>query len=413
MCIRDSSKHGAKNLTPKPRSAKKVKQGGSPPLHRLIYQDLLSEIERKVYKPGDRLPSEAQLCERFQASRITVARAMETLQRQHLITRRPGSGTYVEAPPQEAALQFGLLIPELGSTEIFGPICRGMVTSAMGRSHSLSWGSFELGGDESVEAAEQLCQQYIAQRAAGVFFAPMEHRPDNMAVNCRILSALRTAKMPIVLLDRAIAPFPDHDALDCVSIDHYAAGYVLTRHLLEQGARRVIFVARPFTASSVDARFGGCRRALEQLGPQYGDVQEGVLRRLQAGEIAELSAILDECRPDALLCANDATAAATMLMLQSLGLRIPDDIRMVGVDDVRYAKFLPVPLTTLRQNCAEIGAAAMATMLDRIENPNRPARNVQVDFELVVRASCGAGLSTGKKPDPVLAPEQPRQLGHR
>jgi DNA-binding LacI/PurR family transcriptional regulator len=78
-----------------------------------------------------------------------------------------------------------------------------------------------------------------------------------------------------------------------------------------------------------------------------------------------------------------------MKTLVSLGVNIPGEIKMIGVDDVSYARFLPVPLTTLRQDCAEIGALAMATMLDRLRRPNQPVRDILVRTELVIRDSTG------------------------
>jgi GntR family transcriptional regulator, arabinose operon transcriptional repressor len=73
-----------------------------------------------------------------------------------------------------------------------------------------------------------------------------------------------------------------------------------------------------------------------------------------------------------------------------LNYQIPKDIRIVGIDDVQYANLLPVPLTTVRQPCREIGVAAVAAMLERIVSPAMPARDILLDCELVVRASCGA-----------------------
>jgi len=70
-------------------------------------------------------------------------------------------------------------------------------------------------------------------------------------------------------------------------------------------------------------------------------------------------------------------------------------VRIVGIDDVSYANLLPVPLTTVRQPCREIGGTAMATMLDRIARPHIPSRDVLLDGELVVRESCGAGGGSG------------------
>ena len=70
-------------------------------------------------------------------------------------------------------------------------------------------------------------------------------------------------------------------------------------------------------------------------------------------------------------------------------MSVPRDVRMVGIDDVKYASLLPVPLTTIHQPCAEIGAMAIGAMLDRLRHPKMPPRDVLVDFRLVVRASCG------------------------
>jgi GntR family transcriptional regulator, arabinose operon transcriptional repressor len=353
------------------------------PLHRAIYEQLLSEIQSGVYKPGERLPSEAVLCERFQASRITVARAFQTLQREHLVTRRPGSGTYVEKPARQDSLQFGLLIPDLGTTDIFEPICQGIMRSPAARFHSLTWGH-STGQEKDLErAAEQLCQQYITQKVAGVFFAPAEFTETRSDVNRTIACRLQEAGVTVVLLDRCFETYPKRSHFDLVGIDNHRAGRMLTDHLLETGARRIVFAMRPHSASTVEARLAGYRDALfsfdQRLSPSSisGNFEDPAwVRRM-----------LDRERPDAIVCANDYTAAHLMQTLISLGVRIPEDIKMVGVDDVTYAKLLPTQLTTIRQNCAEIGAVAMAVMLDRLAHPSQPVKDILIRTELVVRAS--------------------------
>ena len=90
------------------------------------------------------------------------------------------------------------------------------------------------------------------------------------------------------------------------------------------------------------------------------------------------------------------TAARLMQTLLSIGVRIPEDVRIVGMDDVKYAGLLPVPLTTIHQDCAGIGAVAMATMLERLEHPELPIRDVLVPVRLVVRRSCGAHLERSR-----------------
>jgi DNA-binding LacI/PurR family transcriptional regulator len=79
-----------------------------------------------------------------------------------------------------------------------------------------------------------------------------------------------------------------------------------------------------------------------------------------------------------------------MHSILELGYAVPDDVRLVGIDDMDYANLLPVPLTTLRQPTREIGAAAFAAMLDRVSRPETPVRDILLQTKLVVRRSCGA-----------------------
>src|SRR5215470_5620049 len=116
------------------------------PKHRQVFEALARDIHDQRWKAGDRLPSEAQLCLQFDASRITVGRAVKDLQSAGLVERRAGSGTYVKASAGGGALSFGLLIPDLGETEIFESICQGIVASPLARRHALVWGGLTSSG---------------------------------------------------------------------------------------------------------------------------------------------------------------------------------------------------------------------------------------------------------------------------
>jgi DNA-binding LacI/PurR family transcriptional regulator len=202
---------------------------------------------------------------------------------------------------------------------------------------------------------------------------------------------LAEAGIPVVLLDRDFVNYPDRSNFDLVGIDNHRAGYLLTRHLIQAGAKRIIFVMRQNSASTVDARAAGYRDALFTC---LGETRSFVFGS-DFFTPYEVRKMLERERPDGIVCANDLTAARLMHTLLSVGVRIPADIRMVGIDDVNYAQFLPTPLTTLRQNCAEIGAVAMSTMLERLCYPNHPVRDVLVRGELIVRASCGTASMRG------------------
>ena len=358
-------------------------------LHRAIYEQLAREITGGGYRPGDRLPSESVLCERFGASRITVAKALGAMQHEGLVTRRAGSGTFVQGPVAGEGYQFGLLIPQLGSTEIFEPICGGIMRSPLAKPHVLIWGPTcsEDEAEDLGRLAEQLCRQLVDRKVSGVFFAPVEYAADKDAANYRIVQMLKEAKIPVVLLDRCLEPYPQ-ESLDLAGIDNGRAGYLLTRHLWNAGARRIAFVARKRSASTILERIGGFQFALSE-------VQPGTAARVLLGDVTDpafLRNLLEGDRPDALVCGNDLTAARLMRALLDEGIRIPENIRLAGFDDVRYAKFLPVPLTTVHQNCSEIGRAALSLMLARLREPKRAPWEVRVPFHLVVRQSCGAKM---------------------
>src|ERR1700751_5669859 len=168
--------------------------------YRQIFEKLQEDISSGHYKPGKRLPSEADLVRRFGASRMTVFRAMRELQSLGLVTRRVGSGTFVSSNSNSGSHVFGLLIPELGQTEIFEAICKGMMEAQEGMHHSLLWGNALSQEQEKEPAAEQLCEQYISQKVSGVFFAPVEFSANRFQSNHKIVAFVVCAGIPVGLL---------------------------------------------------------------------------------------------------------------------------------------------------------------------------------------------------------------------
>jgi GntR family transcriptional regulator, arabinose operon transcriptional repressor len=359
----------------------------SAPKHRQVYEALLQQIVSGGVKAGGRLPSEADLVQRFGASRITVARALRDLQAAGLIERRAGSGTYVrQARRANQALSLGMVIPDFGDVEVFTPIYRGMLDAPEAQSHALVWttGTSPVGTRE--DEAWQACQQCVARRVDGVFFAPLELTPNHRAVNRRIADAFAAARIPVVLLDRSIEPYPQRGRHDLVGLDNRRAGALVTSHLLNRGCQRVTFIGLSGAASSVDAREAGFREALALAG--LSAHPDSVLRG-DPSDTALVDAFMRRYEPDGILCASDRTAGALMRTLLTLGYDIPGQVRMGSIDDVEYASLLPVPLTTLRQPCREIGIAAMSAMVARVAQPDLPPRDMLLHGQLIVRASSG------------------------
>ena len=338
---------------------------------------------------------------RFGVSRPTAARALRSLVEEGLIERRAGSGTFAKAGRSggggaHSTGLFALLIPDLGNTEIFQLIGGEIASLARVHEYSLVWGGSaqpRLDSDLSQQHAEELCGQFIERRVSGVFFAPYELISEKENPNRRLANMLHEAGIPVVLLDRDITAFPTRSEFDVVGVDNIAGGYMLGEHLLKLGCRRLHFVSRPRSAPSVDARIAGVHEALRRrrLEPDPGWVHIGEL-----DDKSFVRALTAGSRPDAFVCANDHTAAMLLRGLQQNKIRVPEDIRVVGFDDVKFATLVSPPLTTIYQPCRELALTAFRAMLDRQADPSLPPRQITVAPRLVIRDSCGAYLQRVK-----------------
>jgi GntR family transcriptional regulator of arabinose operon len=362
-------------------------RGKQGPLHRQIAESIRQEILKGTFVEGAQLPTEVELVKRFSASRPTVGQALRQLQFEGLIERRAGAGTFVRRATGDTSRQgglWGLIIPGLGNTEIFEPICAEIALQARQHGANLLWSADARQNLTPVDQAMDLCQQCLRAKVDGVFFAPLELTEHKDDVNRRIVDSLKGAGIPVVLLDRDLYPAPKRSGFDLVSMDNFSAGLLVTAHLLAQGARNPRFIAPAGSAFSVYLRIAGFREALAQHGlaaqKRHGCVGDAEDTGFVVGLVKQA---------DAVVCANDHTAALLMRSLEKLNVRVPRDLRLAGFDDTKYATLLSVPLTTVHQPCREIGRVAALTMLERVKNPNLPPRQIFLSGELVVRESCG------------------------
>lgn len=334
---------------------------------------------------------------RFNVSRPTVGRALRDLQEQDLIERRAGSGTYVKGKAASPALkstfqQLGLILTSTGHSEIFEVICGELANLARVHNYGLWWdGTARLRPDAKLttQDVEDLCEQFIEKGVAGVFFVPFEHTPDNPAANNRIIQRLHHAGIPVVLIDRDVGPLPNRSALDLIGIDNFAGGYFLAEHLIKLGARRIGYCALPFSASTVDSRIAGARAAMHKHGLEMPN------ERVQTGDPSDPKFVRNFIKSrqlQAVMCTTDLVAAKFLQSLSRISVSVPQDLRLVGFDDLRFASLLSVPLTTMHQPCRDVALTAFNALLERITDPTLPPRAILLSPRLVVRDSCGAYL---------------------
>ncbi|MEV4754864.1 substrate-binding domain-containing protein [Micromonospora sp. NPDC049559] len=219
------------------------------------------------------------------------------------------------------------------------------------------------------------------QRVQGVLITPVE------TVNERLLR-LRERGILVVVLDRR-SPLPD---LCSVSVDDRLGGELAVRHLVEAGHRRLAFVGGPWRLEQVRDRYHGGLKALQEagLGAEH-------LRRLDipsptvaAGRdaVSRLLGLPRAARPTAVFCANDLIALGMLQGLTRQQVRVPEDIALVGYDDIEFAAAAAVPLSSVRQPRQRLGQTAAELLLDEAGDP-AGHRHQQVVFEpeLVVRES--------------------------
>ncbi|MFT4284508.1 MAG: LacI family DNA-binding transcriptional regulator [Protaetiibacter sp.] len=233
--------------------------------------------------------------------------------------------------------------------------------------------------DEKPEREAAYLDLFEEQRVRGVLVSPLGDIGGR-------LQRLRALGTPVVLVDRRA----EDDTLSSVSVDDVAGGRTAVAHLLERGRRRVAFVAGPLSLRQVADRLSGAREAVAAVDGARLEVLEGsalsVLEGRRMGE--QLVARPAAQRPDAVFTANDLLAVGLLQALVMRGeVRVPEDIAIVGFDDIDFAAATVVPLSSIRQPSRLIGQTALRILLEEADDPELAPRQLVFQPELVVRES--------------------------
>ena len=217
------------------------------------------------------------------------------------------------------------------------------------------------------------------QRVHGVLISPLGDVTER-------LERLRERGIPAVLVDRR----GEGTGFSSVAVDDVAGGYLAVRHLLDLGRRRIALLGGPLDIRQVADRFAGARRAVAEVASASLEIIAApgltVVDGRHGGEQVVARAAPD--RPDAIFAVNDLLAVGVLQALVMVGsLRVPDDIALVGYDDIDFASAAVVPLTSVRQPSQLIGSTAIELLLDQVTDPVAERREIVFQPELVVRAS--------------------------
>ena len=267
----------------------------------------------------------------------------------------------------------GIVIPDMRDP-VFAEILFGCSKTARDRGYQVIVSMLFKRGydvDEELEAIQTL----IGKRVDGLLLQP-EHEDR------RYIEALNNCPVPYVLMNRK----PEGLACSFVTHDHRKGACCAARHLLQRGRKRLLFLVRFPTTSSVLARIEGVKRAMAEYGSRAVEAEFEACGDTLTEAYAKARSILErESRPDAILAWEDIMALGVCRAVLDAGLEIPGDVAVVGYNDIELAAFNSPPLTTVRQKISEIGEQAAGVLLDTLEGSTNGAERILIEPELIVR----------------------------
>jgi len=237
----------------------------------------------------------------------------------------------------------------------------------------------------NVEEERSRIEEFIARRVDGIIILH-----GQLDETCLEEFSRQT---PIVVLGRALS---DSVSLAGFPIDNVQGAFDATRHLIEQGHRKIAFIAGPGSHTDALERLVGYRMALEEAGIGFDAIRTEQGDFLETGGVVAMERLLDRgVTFTAVFCANDQTAYGARLALYRRGLRVPEDVSLVGFDDVPTSQYLTPPLTTVRQPIYDIGRQAADAIMQLIRKES-VTRNA-VPLSLIVReTTCAPGALEAK-----------------
>lgn len=375
----------------------------APALYLQLVTHFRDQIASGALAPGSQLPTEIELTEQFGVSRNTIRQAMNTLVHEGLLERTQGRGTFVRAaglaaartvdsaqygaepdgmanrlvpdsrPEPRADRRIGLVLSHVGD-QLNMELLLGVEQAAKSRGYEVSF-SFS---EENGAVQERDVARLQAGGVCGFIIFPLSDQHEDHAI-----AWLREQGTPLVLIDRYLPSVPT----DYVGVDNYNGGYRAAEHLCILGHKRIGLAhlrVGGMATTSVHDRWRGYRQALQDYGVAY---DEALI--LQGPDYVQLAG---PNRPTAVFAINDDSAFEVLKVSRALGLRVPEDLALVGFDDLSHAVLTTPPLTTVAQPRIEVGMRAGHLLIDRMEGQTGAIKHIELPAHLVVRDSCGAKL---------------------
>lgn len=348
------------------------------PLYWQVADDIVNRIEGGTWRPGEKLPSERELCERYRVSQITVRRALRELDHLSRVYSHHGLGWFVSTPSGDEAPERELCLVTPTLDWPLAPVIQYLSEDLLEQGVAVRF--LLTRGDQEREEACVRRLTHLKPTAVALVVSGAE---QGALERYRALTSLLESPWLLLWQDVPGVKGP------VVAVDEQACMQEVTRHLLSLGHRRVAYAGLDPSLIQGQRRYWGFASTLWEQGLELP------LNWVFSGDLAEgpeharfLAAFAGPQSPTALVCASDLRSAQAMRALEEIGLDCPADVAIASLGDEAFAALLPTPLTSLRPDLEGLGHEASQALLALMAG--REVESVRLVGSLMVRQSCGA-----------------------
>jgi len=351
-----------------------------------LYQQLKKIIEDQIrsgqLKLGDMIPSEKTLCQIYEISQITARKAIFDLVNMGALYRVPGKGTFVASPTPRQPFQTPLKTDNIGfvisrehhpifSNSFYSFVFKGVEEEARAHGYNLFYQIL----DQKLMSDPSSFKLVTEKKVDGLLL--VGEMPHSFVVR------LKESDIPLVLVDHYVKDVN----IDAVVTDNEQGTYQIIKYLIDLGHTKIGFLGATIEHGTFMERFKGYKATLKKFAIDYNE------DFIQTGLLWDGYGIMDKMLtkkplPTAIFACNDLMAIKAMASIQDHGLRVPDDISVVGFDDIEMSSQIHPTLTTVRVQREEMGALAVRKLINRMKDKNKKGEKAVLPTELVVRKSC-------------------------
>jgi GntR family transcriptional regulator, arabinose operon transcriptional repressor len=331
--------------------------------YQVIEAWIRNRIDEGILVPGEKLPSESQLCAQFGVSRNAVRQALHDIAREGLVESIKGIGTFCRArlPVSPFSANIGL-VDFFISSYIYPQVIRGCYNTLSRKGFSLLLNQSEY----SLERERAILLDLREKKVGGIIIAPIYGAGDRS--NALLLEEIQNEGTAVVLCDDY---YPGRD-FSSVTLDYHSCGEAAAAHLWSKGHRRIgIFYQKDFLVKA-----NRMKGVLDFLGSKEAPVKDAWIVGFNgqgptSGASAAAERFLRGAKelPSAFVCGNDEDALRLIEAAERQGIRVPDDLSVVGFDNSDIAQLEKISLTSVDHPSFEIGERAANILLDKIFHP--------------------------------------------